>query len=76
MNTSDPASGTQTEPLPKPHRWLCYCGTPPMVLATIDGPTVSLKIRDRYYQIEGGRIQAVCPRCGRQHTYPPAPQAT
>ena len=30
---------------------------------------VNLKIRDRYYHIEGlqGRIRATCPRCGKEH---------
>ena len=32
-------------------------------------PATNLKIRDRYYHIEGlqGRIRATCPRCGKEH---------
>jgi len=41
-----------------------------VLLATLDGNQINLKVRDRYYHIEGlhGRIQATCPRCGKQHT--------
>ena len=55
---------------PRPRRWVCACGDPPVLLATLDGNQINLKIRDRYYHIEGlhGRIRATCPRCGRQHT--------
>lgn len=53
-----------------PRRWLCHCSTPPILLATLEGGNVNLKIRDRYYHIEGvqGRIRAICPKCGQQHT--------
>jgi len=53
-----------------PRRWVCRCSTPPILLATLDGNQINLKVRDRYYHIEGlhGRIQATCPRCGKQHT--------
>ncbi len=53
-----------------PRRWLCHCSVPPILLATLEGGNVNLKIRDRYYHIEGlhGRIRATCPRCGQQHT--------
>jgi len=53
-----------------PRRWLCHCSAPPILLATLEGGNVNLKIRDRYYHIEGlhGRIRATCPRCGQQHT--------
>jgi hypothetical protein len=53
-----------------PRRWLCRCSTPPILLATLEGDNVNLKIRDRYYHIEGvrGRIRAICPKCGQQHT--------
>lgn len=53
-----------------PQRWLCHCSTPPILLATVEGGNVNLKIRDRYYHIEGlhGRVRATCPRCGQQHT--------
>lgn len=53
-----------------PRRWLCHCTTPPFLLATLEGGNVNLKFRDRYYHVEGlhGRIRAICPRCGQQHT--------
>ncbi len=42
---------------------------PPVLLATVEGGRVNLKIRDRYYHIEGvrGRVRATCPRCGKEH---------
>lgn len=54
----------------RPRRWVCHCSTPPLLLAKLDGNQIDLKVRDRYYHIEGlqGRIQATCPRCGKQHT--------
>ena len=55
---------------PRPRRWVCRCSEPPVLLATLDGNQINLKIRDRYYHIEGlrGRIQAICPLCGQRHT--------
>lgn len=52
-----------------PRRLLCPCSLPPVLLATIEDGRVNLKIRDRYYHIEGvqGRIRAICPRCGKEH---------
>ena len=52
-----------------PRRWVCHCSIPPFLLATIEEGKVNLKIRDRYYHIEGvhGRIRAICPRCGKEH---------
>jgi len=52
-----------------PRRWLCHCSTPPILLGTLEGGNVNLKMRDRYYHIEAvqGRIRAICPKCGRQH---------
>ena len=54
---------------PGPRRWLCQCSSPPVLLATFEEGNVNLKIRDRYYHIEGlqGRIRATCPRCGKEH---------
>lgn len=51
-------------------RWECPCQLPPVLLATVDATgTLNLKLRDRYYHIEGARvIRATCPRCGRVHT--------
>lgn len=52
-----------------PRRWVCRCSTPPVLLATVEEGRVNLKIRDRYYHIEGlqGRVRAICPRCGAEH---------
>ncbi|HEX5505030.1 MAG TPA: hypothetical protein VFW96_20610 [Thermomicrobiales bacterium] len=52
-----------------PRRWVCRCSDPPVLLATVEGGRVNLKIRDRYYHIEGvqGRVRATCPRCGKEH---------
>jgi hypothetical protein len=54
----------------RPRRWVCRCSEPPVLLATLEGNRINLKIRDRYYHIEAlrGRIQATCPLCGKQHT--------
>ena len=67
LSPQDAASAT---PAGGPRRWLCRCATPPFLLATIEGGSVNLKFRDRYYHVEGlqGRIRAICPRCGQQHT--------
>ena len=50
-------------------RWVCRCSDPPILLATVEGDRVNLKVRDRYYHIEGvqGRVRATCPRCGQEH---------
>lgn len=50
-------------------RWVCRCSSPPVLLATVEDGQVNLKIRDRYYHIEGlrGQVRATCPRCGKQH---------
>ena len=50
-------------------RWVCRCSTPPVLLATVEDRKVNLKIRDRYYYIEGvqGQVRATCPRCGKEH---------
>ncbi|MGN6699038.1 MAG: hypothetical protein ACTHMR_12850, partial [Thermomicrobiales bacterium] len=52
-----------------PRRWVCHCTTPPTLLATVENGKVNLKVRDRYYHIEGvnGRLRAICPRCGQEH---------
>lgn len=67
---SIPQTAEQANPPAGPRRWLCRCATPPFLLATLEGGSVNLKFRDRYYHIEGlcGRIRAICPRCGQQHT--------
>ena len=71
MHNPEPDDHTiDRTPEPRPRRWLCRCTDPPTLLATLEGNQIYLKIRDRYYHIEGllGRIQATCPRCGKQHS--------
>jgi hypothetical protein len=49
-------------------RWECRCESRPMLLATIDRTgRVNIKLRDRYFRVTGGRIEATCPRCGVLH---------
>jgi hypothetical protein len=72
---------TRSAQQPSPRRWLCHCSSPPVLLATFEEGNVNLKIRDRYYHIEGlqGRIRATCPRCGKEHIvdlHPAAPSGT
>jgi hypothetical protein len=62
---------SQPAPRPiRPRRWECHCQRPPLLLAVVDATgTLNLKIRDRYYHIDGSCvIRATCPRCGRVHT--------
>jgi len=71
MSGENLTNDAHAQPQPAtPRRWLCHCSVPPTLLATLEGGNVNLKIRDRYYHIEGlhGRIRAICPRCGQQHT--------
>ena len=71
MHPPDPDERSlDREPGARPRRWVCRCSDPPTLLATLDGNQINLKIRDRYYHIEGlhGRIQALCPLCGKRHT--------
>lgn len=76
MSGENLSNDTPAQPQPDPRqstaprRWLCRCSAPPILLATLEGGNVNLKIRDRYYHIEGlhGRIRAICPRCGQQQT--------
>jgi hypothetical protein len=69
-----PAPAHQTTPL----RWECRCASPGILLATIDGHSVNIKARDRYYYLQTvyGALQATCPRCGRQLTYQFGPPPT
>jgi hypothetical protein len=52
-----------------PRRWECHCRVPPTLLGMVEpSGRLNLKIRDRYYTIEGHcTIRAICPRCGRLH---------
>lgn len=49
-------------------RWICPCETRAILLGTIsaDG-RVSLKVRDRYWHVYGGEIEAICPKCGSRY---------
>ena len=49
------------------NRWLCHCQDPPILLATYDSTgRVNIKVRDRYWHVQG-RVQTICPKCGREH---------
>ena len=49
-------------------RWICPCEQRAILLGTIDrAGRVSLKVRDRYWHIYGGEIEAVCPKCGSRY---------
>lgn len=65
----DDGPGRRGESTSPPRRWVCPCSSPPVLLATVEDGQVNLKIRDRYYHIEGvrGHVRATCPRCGKQH---------
>ena len=68
MAHTTPAEPTGSGPT-APRRWVCHCTIPPTLLATVENGKVNLKVRDRYYHIEGvhGRLRAICPRCGQEH---------
>lgn len=52
-------------------RWECYCQEPPVLLATYDeNGTISIKVRDRYWTVEG-IVRTRCPRCGTEHSFDP-----
>lgn len=69
MDTTDGDLEVEAERWAAPRRWVCRCSAPPVLLATVEGDMVNLKIRDRYYHIEcaRGRLRAICPRCGKEH---------
>jgi len=55
------------ERAPAINRWLCHCEDPPVLLATYDNKgCVNIKVRDRYWHCTG-RVQTICPKCGREH---------
>jgi hypothetical protein len=48
-------------------RWLCHCEDPAVLLATYDKHgSLTIKVRDRYWHVIG-RVQTICPKCGREH---------
>ena len=54
-----------------PIRWECACRQPPVLLGTYEpGGRVHIKVRDRYWHVEG-RVETVCPRCGAEHALDP-----
>lgn len=66
---SDGANGPAETGVTTTRRWVCRCSVPPVLLANVEAGQVNLKIRDRYYHIEGvrGHVRATCHRCGKQH---------
>lgn len=51
-----------------PYRWECTCSDPPILLARYDpGGQIEIKVRDRFYYLASGCVQATCPRCGALH---------
>ncbi len=56
-------------------RWECRCRQPPVLLGTVDrSGRVNIKIRDRYWHIEG-RVWTHCPKCGTEHMLDPRSQS-
>jgi hypothetical protein len=70
-----PSSSTWAEEAGHPTvalRWECRCRNPAVLLGTVDRTgRVNIKVRDRYFHIEG-RVWTQCPRCGAEHTLDPA----
>ena len=53
------------------HRWECTCTPTPTLLGIVDDTgRVNIKIGDRYWHITGGSVEALCPKCGKQHVRP------
>jgi hypothetical protein len=50
------------------HRWECRCAETPILLGIYseDGE-IEIKVRDRFYFLTAGCVQAICPRCGAEH---------
>jgi hypothetical protein len=50
-------------------RWECRCQEPPVLLGTYDeSGHVNIKVRDRYWHVQGSSVHTVCPKCGAEHT--------
>lgn len=50
------------------YRWECRCSNPPILLARYDPDGhIEIKVRDRFYYLASGCVQATCPRCNAQH---------
>ena len=49
-------------------RWECRCSDPPVLLARYEpGGHIEIKVRDRFYYMASGCVQAICPKCGGAH---------
>jgi hypothetical protein len=73
---STPARGRPRTSGPVPYRrWECACTPTPTLLGVVDDTgCVNLKTGDRYWHVTGGRIEALCPRCGTRHVLEAAAQ--
>lgn len=50
------------------YRWECHCSDPPILLARYDPDGhIEIKVRDRFYHLASGCVQATCPKCGATH---------
>jgi len=50
------------------YRWECGCSDPPVLLARYEpGGHIEIKVRDRFYYMASGCVQAICPKCGTAH---------
>lgn len=50
------------------YRWECRCSDPPILLARYEpGGHLEIKVRDRFYYMASGCVQAICPKCGAAH---------
>ncbi len=50
------------------YRWECRCSDPPILLARYDpSGHLEIKVRDRFYYMASGWVQAICPKCGATH---------
>lgn len=50
-----------------PHRWVCSCRVPPLVLGSFDlQGHLALEHQERYWLVNR-RVTTNCPGCGKQH---------
>lgn len=50
------------------YRWECRCSDPPILLARYEpGGPIEIKVRNRFYYLSSGWVQAICPKCGATH---------
>lgn len=51
------------------YRWECTCTATPVLLAmVVPNSHIEIKMRDRFYRVESGRVDATCPKCGQVHS--------